>query len=432
MAALFQMALRYLRGHARRYVFVLIVLALGSAFITVASSLADGMEEAVTSAALRHYAGHVFVIGRNKQEGNTMVIDHPREVRAALERAGVPAERIIRRTHEHLGASVVFAGDAVRLKDVFGVDFRAEADLFESFAYADGSFDPSWGADTIVISEPTARRLGARVGDRLTLRLETRNEQANTRSLIVRAITEDDSIWGYARAYAARDTLTAVMDLAPAEFSMLGILLPDMGEATQWARRIEEEIGAHLDTAGRIETKGALTRSIRERWEGTRYFVFALPVYISEVTDLLTAMQAGSYALLAMIILVVLAAVVVTYRVVLHDRRREIGTMLAVGFTRGRVVAVLVAEAAILLAAGIAAGGVLAVGINNAIAGLSFDWIPGFEIFMQGGALTARYRPATVATNAAVVLGVTLPVTAGMALRTVRREIPALIRGETT
>jgi putative ABC transport system permease protein len=133
-----------------------------------------------------------------------------------------------------------------------------------------------------------------------------------------------------------------------------------------------------------------------------------------------------------MIILVVLAAVVVTYRVVLHDRRREIGTMLAVGFPRPWIVSVLVAEAAILLLAGMAAGGLLSLAITRAVSLLSFDWIPGFEIFMQGGRLAARYTAARLAANIGIVLGVVLPVIAVMVVRMVGHEIPSLIKGETT
>ncbi|MFP3959875.1 MAG: ABC transporter permease [Spirochaetaceae bacterium] len=429
--ALLRVALRYLAGHARRYVFVLIVLALGFGFITVASSLADGMEEAVTNAALRHYAGHLFVIGRDKQGGNKMAVDDPQVVEEAVEAAGVPVERIVRRTHEHLGAEVFFHGDAVRLKDVFGVDFAAEADLFRGFDYVEGSFDPDWEPDTIVVSEPTAERLDVRRGDDVVMRLETRREQMETRTFTVRAIVADSSIYGYARAYTDREALAEMMDLSPASYSAVGIFIEEPAEAGRWARELYGELAEGLPVAERIETKETLTREIRRRWEGVRYFVFALPVYISEVTDLLEAMQLGSYLLLSMIVLVVLAAVVVTYRVVLHDRRREIGTMLAVGFTRPRVAGVLLTEAVMLLCAGMAAGLLISLGVTAAVSTLSFEWIPGFEIFMQGGRLTASYTAVTVGRNVALILGVVLPVIALMVWSTVRRSIPALTGGET-
>ena len=79
MRKLFRLALRYLRGHIRRYLFVIIVLSLGFAFITVASSLSDGMEANVTNAALRHYSGHLFVVGWDKKAGSMMVMDDPME-----------------------------------------------------------------------------------------------------------------------------------------------------------------------------------------------------------------------------------------------------------------------------------------------------------------------------------------------------------------
>ena len=426
-----RLALRYLYGYRRRFVFVVIVVALGFAFISVTTSLSEGMERSVTNAALRHYAGHVFVMGRTKGGASKIVMDHPGEVEGAIARAGVPVERIIRRTHEHSGASVVFAGEAVRLKDVFGVDFAAEADLFRSFDYRAGAFDESWDADTIVLSEPTARQLQAQVGDRLILRLETRQGQINTRTLIVRAVTGDDSIYGYARAYMDRKTLTEVMDLDPASYSFMGIFLPDMSQAAHWAQEIHEELARTLPVSDPITRKEELTENIRRSWDGVRYFTFGLPVYISEVTDLLVAMQLASYALLVMILLVVIASVLVTYRVLLHERVREIGTMQALGFTRSRVMAVLLLEAAVVLAGAMALGGLLSLGITGALALLSFEWIPGFEIFMEQGRLAAHYGVASVGTNVLFVLATVLPLVALMVLALVRREIPRLIHGET-
>ncbi|MFW5849618.1 MAG: FtsX-like permease family protein [Spirochaetota bacterium] len=431
MSSPLRVAARYLQGHFRRYVFVLAVLTLGFAFISVSSSLADGMQHAVTNAALRHYAGHVVVMGRDKEAGSMMVVDDPDAVAAAIERSGAPVERIIRRVHEYANASVFFQGDAVRLKDLFGVDFTAEADLFRTFEYAGGSFDPAWPPDTIVISEPTARQLRVGVGDRLTLRVETRDGQIDTRTLVVRGITADASIYGYARAYTNRETLAELMDLSPASYSVAGVVLPGLAEAETWARRIHDELSELVPVSEPPESRDALTAAFRARWDGVRYFVFELPVYISEVTDLLTAMQLGSYVLLGMIVLVVLAAVVVTYRVVLHDRTREIGTMLAVGFTRPWVVTMLLAEAALVLAGGIAAGLALSAGATGLLSYVSFDWIPGFEIFLQEGRLAARYTLHSVALNAAMVAGVVVLAIALMVRSFVRKEIPSLIKGET-
>lgn len=432
MAALFQIALRSLRRHLRRYVFVLVVLALGFAFISVMSALAAGMARSAENAALRHYAGHLFVIGRDKQAGSIMVVDHPRQVTDAIARAGVPVQRLVTRTHAFDRSSLFFHGASVRLKDLFGVDFAEEEFLFSGFDYSEGSFDPGWDGDTVVISEPVARRLRARVGDQIVLRVQTRGGQLDTRTLVVRAITADSSIFGFARAYMHRETLTGLMELGPAEWSVAGIFLPSVHDAPAWARRLEAELAGELSTAGPIETKDALTSAIRERWQGVRYFTVSLPVYVSEVTDLLAAMELASWLLLVMIMLVVLAATVVTYRVVLHDRAREIGTMLAVGFPRPWVVASLAAEAAILVGIAVTAGLLIAAGISQGASLLSFDWIPGFEIFLDEGRLRAWYRPATVLRNAAVVLGVVGTVLCVMVVSTVHRTIPALIKGETT
>lgn len=431
MPSSLSLSLRYLTGHFKQYIFVLAVLSIGYSFISVASSLSDGMNQSVTDAALRHYAGHIFVVGRDGDAGSMMVMEHPELVEEVLARAEIPVERIIRRAHEFNGATVFFNGNSLRLKDVFGVNFQEEADLFEGFEYGEGRFSQNWDENSLIISEPMAKQLKVMVGDQVILRVENRRRQLDTHTFNVQAIIADASIYGYARAYVHRETLSVLMGIAPAEYSVLGILVPDMSEALRISRTIHKELSQLLPTAGRIETKAQLTSEIRKKWKGVRYFVFPLPVYISEVTDLLLAMEIGSYLLLSMIILVVLAAVVVTYRVVLHDRTREIGTMRAVGFSKLWVISVLLFEAALVLVVGIVLGLLFSFVITSLISFLSFDWIPGFEIFMREGRLTALYRPRTLAINTLIVLGATFPVILLMLSSVVSTQITRLIKGET-
>ncbi len=424
--------LRSLRVHATRYAFVVAVVALGFAFITVASSVSDGMRRGVTTSALRHYAGHLFVMGRDKGAGSMMVVDDPEAVSAAIRDAGVPAERTIRRVHEFDGATVFFQGDGVRLKDLFGVDFAAEADLFRSFDYVSGEYGRDWTSNTIVLSQPTADRLSVAVGDRVVVRAENRDGQIDTRTLVVRAITADADLYGYARAYVDRETLASLLALDPAEYSVLGIILPDLADAPLWADRLYDALASRLPTGDPIDSRSDMTAEFRSSWEGVRYFTFALPVYVGEVTNLLDAMEASSYVLLAAINLVVLAAVAVSFRILLHDRTRELGTMCAIGYTRPVLLGLLVGEAALALAVGVGAGFLLALGVTRLLGLAGFDWIPGFEIFFSGGRLTAHYELATVAFNVAVVVGVVLVLVAIMSAVHLRRSIPALLKGQTT
>lgn len=431
MRRLLRVALRSLRGHASRYAFVMAVLTLGFAFITAATAITDGMLESVTNAAFRHYAGHILIVGRDKDARSMMVVDHAEAVDTAVKRSGAPVVRTITRVHEFDGASVFFQGDTVRLKDLFGVDFRSESDLFQSFDYVDGEFDPAWGAETIVLSAPTAEQLRARVGDQVVLRMQNRRGQTDTRVLVVRGITADASIYGYARAYVAHDTLADIMRLEPAEFSVMGLILDDAGETELWAQRIHEELSQILPVSDPIRSRADMTAEFRASWSGIRYFVIPLPVYIAEVTALLSAVQTGSYLLLAMIGLVVVTAVVVTYRIVLHDRTREIGTMLAVGFDRLWVLGVLTTEAIVLVACGVAAGTLLSALATWALSFARFDAVPGFDIFLDSGRLAARYTVRAFLRNAGVLLVIVIPAIVTMTTAHVFRRIPLLLKGRT-
>jgi len=102
----------------------------------------------------------------------------------------------------------------------------------------------------------------------------------------------------------------------------------------------------------------------------------------------------------------------VTYRLVIQERSEETAALRAIGMQRRDVRRVLFAEGFLVSIVAAAAGVALAVGINALLGLASFDGIPGFDLFLRGGRLTALYRPTVVGANYVVFLVALLPVVA--------------------
>ena len=425
-----RLAFGYLLGHRKQYALVIAIIMSGVAFIFAASGLAAGMSKNVEDAALRHYAGHVFVMGRDRDAASMIVVDDFEAVSAALRRINAPVERMVLRTHEFGDATLFFAGETVRIKDLFGVDFSDEADLFSGFDYSHGQFNSEWASDTIVISRATADQLRVAVGDRLIVRLPNRSRQIDTRDVVVRGIINDNSIYGYARAYMDRRKLAELMGIESG-VSVVGLFLGSSARSGEWSETLRAELSKSLPVSSPIGERDDLTSAIRETWNGVQYFVFPLSAYISDVSDLLQLMRFGSYVLLAMIVTVVIAAMLVSYRVLLHDREREIGTMRAIGFERQWLIRMLVTESVLAVTFGVVAGIVAGSLLLHGVSHMSFDSIPGFEIFLRGGRLTAEFTASQSILNGFILYLVTVPAVAFMITRTVCRSVPSLIRGGT-
>jgi putative ABC transport system permease protein len=147
--------------------------------------------------------------------------------------------------------------------------------------------------------------------------------------------------------------------------------------------------------------------------------------YLYQVRDLLVVFAAASYFLLSLIVGLVMIGITVTYRVIVVERTKEIGTMRALGLPREAVVTLFLVEALLTALAAMLAGGIGALLCLRALSSLSFDWIPGFEIFMEQGHIAPYLPLQVVAVNVLIVCAVTL-LAAWVPARLAARVKPAL------
>ena len=173
-----------------------------------------------------------------------------------------------------------------------------------------------------------------------------------------------------------------------------------------------------------------MERETTRPWEGTRVFLYTMPVYLSEVSDLLGAMNIIAYFLYGMMLLIILVSAAVTYRLILHERSKEIGVMRTIGFYGGDLRMVLWAELFALGCAALLAGFLLAWILGQALTLLSFSWLPSFEIFMKDGKLISMYLPKTVIINIVSVFVVLSAATLVPAFRSSKKSLTGLLSGE--
>jgi ABC-type antimicrobial peptide transport system permease subunit len=179
-----------------------------------------------------------------------------------------------------------------------------------------------------------------------------------------------------------------------------------------------------------VYDRDGLTRERDRPWEGIRIFLYTLPVYLSEISFLLDAMNLLTYFLYGMMLLTILASAAVTYRLILHERSREMGVMRAIGFYGGDLRLVLWTEIVVLGLVSMAGGFLLAAVLNQAASLLSFSWFPGFEIFLKDGRLRAMYLPSTILTNITLLLAVLVTLALFPSFRVSRKSLPGLLSGE--
>jgi len=436
LIALFKLALKYLNRYKRRYGFLFMTLVFCFAIVTFITSTKDGMYNNVYYSAQSHYAGDIVAVSYDINDG----ISHFEEndiltIINAASSIKLKPDYTVLRTIFGYDSVIYFNGNNLRLKYIVGCDWEKEERLLSKMDFTvqpEGPFgEGTFGDEGIILSEPVASRLGAVIGDSISIELNTRWWQKNTGVFIVRGIVKDSSFFGYYKVYVSRLTLNRLLLLNDKDCSSIGFFFDSNSNIEQKRLRLQNALSDYIRMGPLVHNRDELERETSQ-WveEGMRVFLYTMPVYLSEISDLLDAMDMLTYFLYGMMLLIIFVSAAVTYRLIIHERAKEMGVMRAIGFYGSDLRLVLWTEVIALGIISLFAGFLLAALFSSAASFLSFSWLPSFEIFQKDGKLSALYTPKTILFNAAFVFITLICAVFFPSLRASKRNLPALLSGE--
>ncbi|MDR2209986.1 MAG: ABC transporter permease [Spirochaetaceae bacterium] len=431
-----RISLKYLWRYRRRYLFLFLALGFGFGVVTVISSLKDGMKENLYLSARSHYAGDIVALGYNPDLGIKHHLDRDQidAIFASAGAAGInTAGAAIRTTLTGMKeGTIYFNGNAVALKYVVGVDWEREASYFKDLSYTESPDPPQ--ADSIFLSAPIAQELGARQGDGIILETLTVTGEKNTGPFVIAGVVEDTSFFSYYKVYVSRPALNRLIGFAGEDCSLIGFYLrnktaPSSSFVDAKRRALYQDLAERIHTGPLVYDRDAFDQETDKAGGGGTVFLVTLPVYLSEVAELLEAIDLASYVLYGMMLAIIMVSAGVTCRLILHERSRETGTMRTIGFYDADLRIILQLELCMAALSSMAAGFILALFINQILSYTSFKWFPGFEVFMQNGRITALYVPETIALNVAAVLAMLILAVWGPIFRNSRSSLPEMLSG---
>jgi ABC-type lipoprotein release transport system permease subunit len=426
---IFQLSVTYLFRYRRRYFFLFLALVFGFGIVTVITSAKDGMYENVYHTAQSHYAGDISIVGYDIGSWQLYHLgqDEISAIFGVIRDIGLAENRTVTRTLFGEKGMIYFNGDALRLKYVIGVDWDKEAFYLDKLDYAEPPLEPLAGDGGILISAPAATTLGIRRGDNLLLEAETYAGQKNTGEFTVTGVVNDSTIFGYHKVYVSRAALNRLLGYGVDDCSTVGLFLDDRSRVEATRISLFNELSKYVQTGPLVFDRDDLAKDTRVPWEGIKVLVLTVSVYLSEVSDLLGAMNLLTCFLYVMMLLIILVSASVTYRLIFHERMKELGIMRAIGFHESDVAQVLVLETLELGLISLAAGFVFAFIVNWGLSFLSFSWFPSFEIFLWKGRLSALYLPMTTLTNVAALFAILLVSVWFPSFRFSRNSLPKML-----
>jgi len=431
--AVFKLGLKYLYRYRRRYGFLMAALIFGFAVVTFITSLKDGMYDNVYYSAQSHYTGDIVAIGydtnTSRDYAHHLGQDEISAILNAADQAGINPRYTVLRTIYGNDGIIYFNGNAIQLKYLMGCDWDKEAHLLNKMNF-EKPVNSILGNEDIILSVPIAEQLGAKMGDNVILETMTRWGQKNTGMFIVSGIVKDTSIFDYYKAYISRLSLNRLVDFNDGDCSSIGFFFDKPKTAEHQRVQLQSVLSGQIQMGPLVYNRDQMALERDCPWEGTRVFLYTLPVYLSEISNLLDAMNIITYLLYVMMLLIILVSAAVTYRLILHERAKELGTMRIIGFYGSDLRLVLWTEVFVIGFISLIAGFALAHIFSWAVSFLSFSWLPGFEIFMKNGKLLPLYLPKTMFVNILLVFIVLFVMALEPSIRASRKNLPRLLSGE--
>ena len=372
------LALRNLTRNKRRNAILAIAIAFGFFVVTAIDGLTTGMVGNMENQITQLVGGNVITQGLEwlppeTEGGKAKIVNIVRDrdyIKNIVDKCGIKYDYYSCFTSE--SGQLIFNGKKA-VAQLYGRDLT-EKFLLDSFKFISGGINPDI-ENGLIISDKTADSMNLQVGDQVIFSTNTVYGQNTFADMTVMGIIKSNSFINTMQAYCDIEDLNKIIEMPEGGYSMFSLYLKDKNQQTKAAMMIENAIHADHETNPEINATSRLeamktnptnigrgiekqldVRKPENEWKGVKYGVETLYDEIPQIKTVLNIVHVITTVILIVILLIVMVGVSNTYRMVLYERIREIGTMRALGMTGKDTRRIFTNEAVILCVIGALAG----------------------------------------------------------------------------
>ncbi len=412
---IFWLAGRNLNRQKRRYVLLVLAAIFGFAIVTIAQALVAGLAKNLNDGGSRYYGGHILVHGRSNTNNLDLVKDEAL-IRTAIAQSGIDQIRaIVRRTHVYDTGFLFFNGERRPLRRIIGLDWSAASPVLNDLSYLAGGPQNVFSKTGILVSSQTAKNLDLRLGDDVILQAPMVAGPINTINLVVAGIFRDASIFSAYTVYMDRSALNELIRLPEEDYNNLGIYLEETRDIRANTLKISQALSlSGLKTFDYGKDRNHYMNQLSQVWDGWRYAVLSVEDHLYQLRSLFEAIELVTWFFLALMFGIITIGVLNTYRIIVRERVKEIGTMRALGMKRQRISNLFLIEAFLLSSIGIVGGTLLGFLGLLLVQNIDLSHLSGFDIFLYRGKLSWNIYFETwlfdaLLVSSSIVLGAWLP-----------------------
>ncbi|MBN2050868.1 MAG: ABC transporter permease [Spirochaetales bacterium] len=409
-----RIAIKNLSRQKKRSFLLGSAIAFGVLIITLINGFTGSFVENVGENFAHIFAGHIFIDGVEKTPtGKTLyIVRNDNELIQAIEDLEIEYSFLTR--HSEFSGTLIFEGESVR-QSIIGIDWEDEQYFTGRLILKDGSFENMQNPRSVILSDKIADKLKLQVGDRMLVQLRTYTGQQNVGEFTLAAIILDPGLVGSISGYANKTYVNELLNLAPDEYMTLGLYLPSMDDIDPTAEALYRRLAEDVDLFARegeedeVNPFMAIMQQIEEEeWEGLRYRLYTLNDMLSEVEQIVVVLNTAGLIILLILFIIIMVGITNTFRMVMFERIREIGTMRALGIQKGGIRRLFLTEALWIglggALAGLAAAALVMVILSQIFWGLDSP----IFILLKNGYMTFRLSFLQTAANLGLVAVLTL------------------------
>lgn len=421
------LSLRNLSRQKRRNAILAIAIAFGFFVVTAIDGLTTGMVGNLEEQITQLTGGTVLLQGlewypaesENSKPYITAIVRDKEYIKNIVEESRIDYKYFSR--YSMASAQMIFNGKK-SITQIYGRDLDDKY-FIDSMKFVSGSMEQTIAdPNGLIISDKTAESMNVEVGDQVIITTMTIHGQNTVLDMNITGIIESNSFMNTLQSYCDIDVLNNLIGIPEGGYSTFTIFLNNKNDQTKVATLLENKIRADgVKVTNRIEAIKTNPNNIGKgiekqldpkthEWEGTMYAVETLYDEVPAIKTVLNVVHTVTTVILLVILLIVMVGVSNTYRMVLYERIREIGTMRALGMNGKDTGKVFTYEAVILCLIGAVAGllfAVIVMGIVHLIPigneALSFFLHNGhFTFKLSVGSIIIQYVMLIILTTLAV------------------------------
>lgn len=396
-------------------------IAFGFFIVTFVDALAGGSLRNLSEQFSFLFGGNIFIQASQKDDDKVMTL-----TKDALFIEDVLKESGIRYTAEGkrtmLFGTIIYEGQKA-VTNISGCDFEKEKRLKDSISLVQGSWENMQDSNALIIGETMAENLGIEVGETVLFEMQTAKDYATVGEFKIAAINRDPSLLGSIMVYSHIAYLNELYELDEDAFFFYTIMAEDHENQDALANQLETIIKKYKPVTSRLEAvkKNPLNivRGINEQlkeasWEGDMYSVITFDDQVPNIKQILSIVQYVSLGILIALFLVIMIGISNTYKMVIFERIKEIGTMRALGVKQKEAGRIFMWEAVLLSLFGSLVGFIVAI-LGMKVLSLFTFTSEELSLFLHNGHWTYVLNAGSISIKLIVVVLLTMLAVRGSA-----------------